>query len=148
MLVRLALSITCSEDDADDVAQETLLKLWFLRHRLDRYASIDALARVIARNLSLNMLRNRRNVIAVDGESMPDMVDNEYVEPGLSEELMQIINSLPDTEHAVLRMKHIEGLETQEIAELIHSTPGAARTALSRGRQRIRDLYTHRKYRI
>lgn len=148
MLVHLALSITCNHEDADDVAQETLLKLWFLRDCLHKYASIDALAKVIARNLSLNMLRARRNVISVDSESMPQVADKEYIEPGLSAELMRIIDSLPDTEHAVLRMKHIDGMETEEIASLIHSTPGAVRTALSRGRQRIRELYTHKKCQI
>ncbi len=142
MMQRLALSITGSEDDADDVAQETLLKLWFARDRLDRYASIDALARVIARNLSINMLRNRRNVIAWDSSGVPDLADEEYAEPALPDELLRIINELPDTEHAVMRMKHIEGMETDEIARLIHSTPGAVRTALSRGRERIRQLYT------
>lgn len=143
MLHRVALSITGSEDDADDVAQETLLKLWFLRERLHLYASVDALARVIARNLSLNVVRNRRVVVAYDSAQMPEVADAEYTEPDLPDDLMQAISALPDTENAVLRMKHIEGMEVDEIARLIQSTPGAVRTALSRARQRIRKLYTH-----
>ena len=139
MLLRVATSIA-SEAEAEDIVQETLLKMWFMRDRLDRYTSIDAVARVITRNLSLNALRARR-ILQVDLSTIPEMEDQSHVDPDLTEELLSAISALPDTEQAVLRLKHIEGMETEEIATLIHSSPGAVRTALSRARQRIRKLY-------
>ena len=65
----------------------------------------------------------------------------EETDKELSDELSLALESLPDTEQAVLRMKHLEGMETEEIAGLIQSTPGAVRTALSRARRHIRELY-------
>lgn len=141
-LLRVAASII-GTDEAQDVVQETLLKLWFLRDRLQEYSSIDAPARVIVRNLSLNVLRSRRTC-PVDCAALPDIAD-ENNDTGFSDELLKAIASLPDTEQAVLRMKHLEGMETEEIALLIHSTPGAVRTALSRARLRIRELYKPQK---
>lgn len=141
-LLRVAASII-GPDEAQDVVQETFLKLWFLRDRLSEYSCIDAPARVIARNLSLNVLR-RRNTSPVDCTSLPDIA-YEDSDNSFSDELLSAIAALPDTEQAVLRMKHLEDMETEEIAMLIHSTPGAVRTALSRARHRIRELYKPQK---
>jgi len=139
VLLRVAVSITGNSDDAADVVQEAFLKLWFMRDRLVEYACVDAPARVIVRNLSLNVLRNRHS-------SDPDLtrlsdIPYEETDKELSDELALALESLPDTEQAVLRMKHLEGMETEEIAGLIQSTPGAVRTALSRARRHIRELY-------
>ena len=138
-LLRVAASITGNDEDAADVVQETFLKLWFLRSKLADYGSVDAPARVIVRNLSINLVRDRRSRPFETGD-IPDMADTGN-EDDFSEELTAAIELLPGTEQAVLRMKHLEGMETEEIALLIQSTPGAVRTALSRARRRIRELY-------
>lgn len=139
LLLRVAVSITGDPDDADDIVQEAFLKLWFMRDRLDSYSCFDAPARVIVRNLSLNLVRDRRE--SVSGDTVLSDIPCEEEDNEISDELAEAMKSLPDTEQAVLRMKHLEGMETDEIARLIHSTPCAVRTALSRARRRIRDLY-------
>lgn len=139
VLLRVAVSITGNADDAADVVQEAFLKLWFMRDRLVEYASVDAPARVIVRNLSINVLRDR-HTSDTDLVRLSD-IPYEESDKELSDELSLALESLPDTEQAVLRMKHLEGMETDEIAGLIQSTPGAVRTALSRARRHIRELY-------
>lgn len=143
VLLRIAASIVGNSDDAADVVQETLLKMWFLRHRLADYNSFDAPARVIVRNLSINFIR-RRAIGPITTDKLPEQTVCERDE-SLSDEITAALAALPDTEQAVLRMKHLEGLETEEIAALIHSSPGAVRTALSRARRRIRDMYNPSK---
>lgn len=139
VLLRAAVSITGNVDDAADVVQEAFLKLWFMRDRLVEYASVDAPARVIVRNLSLNVLRNRQHSHS-DIDRLSE-IPYEETDKELNDKLSLALESLPDTEQAVLRMKHLEGMETEEIAGLIQSTPGAVRTALSRARRHIRELY-------
>ena len=138
VLLRAAVSITGNVEDAADVVQEAFLKLWFMRDRLVEYASVDAPARVIVRNLSLNVLR-KRHPSHSDIDLLSD-IPYEETDKELSDKLSLALESLPDTEQAV-RMKHLEGMETDEIAGLIQSTPGAVRTALSRARRHIRELY-------
>lgn len=139
-LLRVAASITGNADDAADVAQETLLKLWYMRERLHSYSSTDAIARVIARNLSINVLRSKHPAESAELRLAESIADDSTDEE-LSDELSEALAGLPGTEQIVLRMKHLDGMEVEEIAAVIQSTPGAVRTALCRARRHIRQLY-------
>ena len=57
MLVRYAIRMVHDEDKAEDLVQDTLLKLWNIHDSLEQYRSVDALATTIIRNLSLNAIR-------------------------------------------------------------------------------------------
>lgn len=130
--------------DAEDAVQEALLKLWFFRDRLAEYESVDAPAMVIVRRVSLNMLRARGRSLTVSAsDSMPEKewIAAEADTDGLSDELSAAIDSFPTTEQAVLRLRHIDEMEIEEIAALTDSTAGAVRTALSRARRKVRDRF-------
>jgi RNA polymerase sigma-70 factor (ECF subfamily) len=60
------------------------------------------------------------------------------------DELLALIETLPDLQQAILRMKHIEGMEVEEIARLTGSTPVAVRTNLSRARKKVREQFLMR----
>jgi RNA polymerase sigma-70 factor (ECF subfamily) len=57
------------------------------------------------------------------------------------QELLEMIARLPDLQQAVLRMKHVEGFEVEEIAQLTGTNPVAVRTNLSRARKKIREQF-------
>lgn len=59
-LLRLAVRYMEDTDEAEDIIQDVLLKLWFLRANLDRYRSVDALAMVITKHLCINQLRKSK----------------------------------------------------------------------------------------
>ena len=147
-LLRLALHYTEDEDEAEDVVQEVLLKLWFLRERLETYRSIDALAMVITKHLCLSRKRERHlekvsleEGMVIIGEDSPEwrMVREERMD-----EILELIAGLPDLQQAVLRMKHVEGFEVEEIARLTGSNPIAVRTNLSRARKKVREQFLKR----
>lgn len=130
--------------DAEDAVQEALLKLWFFRDRLADYDSVDAPALVIVRRVSLNMLRSRgRSLTVSSSDSMPqgEWSSEEPGDEDISDELSAAIDSLPTTEQAVLRLRHIDELEIDEIAAMTDSSAGAVRTALSRARRKVRDRF-------
>ena len=147
-ILRLAMHYTEDEDEAEDVVQEVLLKLWFLRERLEAYRSIDALAMVITRHLCLNRKRERhlekvpleegRTIIGEDG---PERM---IIQEERMDEILNLIAELPDLQQSVLRMKHVEGFEVEEIARLTGSNPIAVRTNLSRARKKVREEFLKR----
>lgn len=135
---------------ADDVAQDTLLKLWTLRERLDEYRNVDSLAMVIARHRAIDLLRLSNSTDAVSLDNVGDQravpsPEESMIESESEGGIMEIIASLPSVQQTVIRMKHIEGLEIADIAKITGSTPGAIRAALSRARQSIKEIFMQRQ---
>lgn len=137
-------------DDAEDVVQEVFLKLWYMREELGRYENVAALATTMTKHLSLNRLKVRERKQEEWGELM---IVHEAPSPHtLLEEkdtvaqVMRIIDQLPDLQQTVLRMKHVDCLEVEEIAQLIGATLDAVRMNLSRARRRVKDIYSQMEH--
>lgn len=132
-------------EEAEDIIQEVFLKLWCTRDALHQYNSIYALSVTITQHLCLNRLKVRQRSqqmpvgVQIISEILPP--DIELIQKDDVGQLMRIINCLPDLQQAILRMKHIEGLEVEEIAELTGSKPEAIRMNLSRARKRVKELF-------
>lgn len=150
-LLRLASRYMEDADEAEDVIQDVLLKLWFLREKLDRYRSVDALAMVITKHLCINQLRTRRMETVELQQDMQiagsETTDQSLLEAEETREVLRVISTLPNLQQAVLRMKHIEGFEVEEIARLTGSTPIAVRTNLSRARKKVREQFIGKEHR-
>ena len=147
-LLRMATHYTEDTDEAEDVVQETLLKLWFLRDRLSQYRNVEALAMIITKHLCINRKRGQHLVtvsleegLTIIGEQNPErrLMDEERMQ-----ELLDMIATLPDLQQSILKMKHIEGMEVEEIARLTGSNPIAVRTNLSRARKKVREQFMRR----
>lgn len=148
-IVRATLRIAPSGDGAsmaDDVAQDTLLRLWSMRERLDSYSSVKALALVIARNITIDMVRRRSGHIpfSLEGVETPDpspLPDEAMARLENASEMDRMIARLSPAQQALIRMRHVEGMEIAEIAAVTDSSQVAIRVALSRARNRLRDLF-------
>jgi RNA polymerase sigma-70 factor (ECF subfamily) len=57
------------------------------------------------------------------------------------EQVMKIINRLPELQQTILRMRHIEGFEIDEIAAITGSTNEAIRMNLSRARKKVKEFF-------
>lgn len=149
-LLRMAVRYMENSDEAEDVVQDALLKLWFLREKLDQYRSVEALAIVVIKHLCINRLRGVRiekvdlnQGISIGGDENPEM---KLIAEERMQEILEVLSGLPNLQQSILRMKHIEGFEVEEIARLTGSTPIAVRTNLSRARQKVREQFMiHKK---
>lgn len=131
---------------ADDVAQDTLLRLWSRRDSLDSYRSLQALAMVMARNRTIDLLRRDHTAshVSIDGYDSPDTAPDPHESMETDEadsRLRDIMTSLPSAQQALIRMRHVEEMDIDEIAAVTGSTPGAIRVMLSRTRRHIKDLF-------
>jgi len=134
-----------NKSDAEDIIQEVFLKLWLMRGELSNYSSVDALSVTMTKHLCINRLKvNHREQQDLNGIIFADenLSPAEQLEQKDSlEQVMRIIDRLPDLQQAVLRMKHIEGLEIDEIAALTGNAPEAIRMNLSRARRKVKEIF-------
>ena len=71
-LYRLALRITMNAADAEDVVQETMMKVWNRRDQWNQIESIEAFCLTICRNLSLDKVRRMDNQAqSLDASMLP-----------------------------------------------------------------------------
>ena len=125
-------------DEAEDTVQDAVLKLWAMRTELSQYHSMDGLGVVMVRRMALNKKRQWH----ASQQQMPLLADDHTPETALisreeRERLEHLLLSLPSAQQAVLRMKHIDGMEVAEIARTTGSTPEAVRQCLSRARRNM-----------
>ena len=127
------------DEDAEDVVQDVLLRLWQMLAELR--LPIDALASVLTRNMAVSLLRHQPRQ-QPDASMMADEAD-----AGDDERLariLSVIEGLPPLQQTILRLRHMEGMELRDIAVLTGSSEVAVRKALSRARQAVRLQYMKR----
>ena len=140
-----ALRLLTDGDEAEDVTQETILKLWTIRQQLEAYRSVEALAVVMVRRLALSRKRVATTIPLsnwqqTDTDSI-DSPEDLLISREEETKVIKMISTLPDAQQTVLRMKHIDGLETSEIARITGSSEEAIRQNLSRARKRILKMF-------
>ena len=124
------------EDDAEDTVQDVLLRLWQMVDTLRM--PIDGLATVLVRNFCIDRLRLQRplQVLTKECEQADETETDERIE-----RVMTMIDTLPTMQQTILRLRHIEGMEMKEMAELIGVTEVWVRQSLSRARRRLMEQY-------
>ena len=136
-------------DEAEDIAQDTLLKLWAMRHELERYRSVESLAVVMARNLAIDLHRGRRTVRLDDvptNLSVSDkMADSDIISREEQRWLRQRLAQLPPRQHTVLVMRQVEHRSYDEIAALLGIEESSAKVLLSRARKWLLEQCSQRE---
>ncbi len=133
---------------AEDIAQETLLRVWRNAGRFDpRLSSLATWILTIARNLALNHLSRpmRRSEITmgeapVDIRSDLPLPDEAYAAKQRQARLQVALSHLSPADRSLLAASYVEGLDLTEIARIEACSPGAAKVRLHRARNRLRQL--------
>lgn len=143
-LVRRAAAICGSDELAEDLTQDCLMKLWTIREKIDSYSNPEALAMTIIYRMALNDLRGRHQTVEISNDLMPGCESSPEELIVIAEDNStadRIIAQLPDAQRAIITMRHIDGLDNSEIAAIVGSSEGAVRTALCRARRHIAEIF-------
>lgn len=150
-LYAYALTILKDESEAADCLQEAFTKLWEHRHRLDEIGNHAAYAAAIVRNTAVTMAGRQSRRASSYGSELPE-VEDISASPGVSVEAKEnaatigkLLAMLPDNQRRVVMMSAINGLSNSEIHEATGLSDDNVRVLLSRGRKKLRDLFSKYK---
>ena len=147
-LFRLALRITLNREEAEDVVQDTMIKVWNARDRWHELDSIEAYSLTIARNLSLDRIKKMDNQNDSLEEQTTERLDETSSTP--SERMIQkdklnivrnIINELPEKQRSCLQLRDIEGKSYKEIADILSITEDQVKVNIYRARQTVKQRF-------
>ncbi len=137
-LLFLATALTGNVEDAEDVVQEAMLKMWAMGDEL--HSPIAPLAKVMVRHISADRQRRAKPTVSIDttpvNDTPADIDTHERIE-----RMMTIVGTLPPAQQVILRLRHMEGMTMTDIAQLTGGTETSVRKALSRARMTVRQLY-------
>ena len=137
--LQASASAGADADMAQDIAQETIIRLWQMRDD-PRLCKPDGYAATIARHLTLNYLRSRQP-LPVDErhtalQSTPSPLDI-MIQREEEQWLQQRIRDLPPTQHAVLHLRQVEHRTNTQIAALLGIKETSVSTLLARARRQL-----------
>ena len=144
-LFRLALRITQNTEDAKDVVQDTMLKVWSRRDTWPEIESIEAFCLTICRNVALDRRRRMDN----QAESLPpshDIADRSYmanpeehaVARNRLELVKRLIDQLPEKQRSCMQLRDIEGKSYRDIATVMGINEQQVKINIYRARQAVK----------
>ena len=143
LLYRVAYHTTGNQQDAEDLLQDTYLKLWTKRDDLPPDAQTEAYLITLMRNLYRDQRRLKSNIVHETYEPDKPYEPYEEEEEDLDNraELQKLIEQLPDKQRAVMKAHIVEDKTYEEIERDTGLSNGNIRVIISRAKQTIIKLW-------
>jgi len=138
-LHRYCARLTGSAVDGEDVVQEALIKALAARPGLAAISNIEGWLFRIAHNASLDFLRVRARTVTVPFSDDADFAA-EDTDPDVASISFRTFLGLPVLQRCAVVLKDVLGHSLEEVADIAECSVPAAKSALQRGRQRLREL--------
>jgi RNA polymerase sigma-70 factor (ECF subfamily) len=150
---RLAWKITRNHEDAEDVVQNAFVKAFqYLTDFRGDSRFYTWLVRITINEALMKIRRRHSNEVSIDepihadGTSDPSEIKDQAANPEqryshheVQRILAASINDLEPSHRAVLQLRDVEGLSTQQTAKALDLTSSAVKTRLQRARMKLRE---------
>jgi len=142
-LHHFTLRLLRNDADAEDVVQDTFLRLWLCASEYIPTARVATWLHRIAHNLAMDRLRSRKQFDKFDDDfelsssnsaSQPDLLDIKRD----AEALYRALDTLPVRQTAALVLVHLNGLSGREACEVLGVTETLLESLLARGRRNLK----------
>lgn len=141
-ILTLARRMLKDDAEADDVAQEALLRLWRAGASLDvGQHGLRPWLRRVTSNLCLDRIRARRRTVVTD--EVPEVAEAPTQAIGLEQQdlarrVREAMDALPERQRRALTLFHHEGLSQTEVGEVLGVSDEAVESLLARARRALR----------
>ena len=157
-LFNVAMRMTRNKDDAEDLVQETYLKMHRFSHTFDEGSNLKAWLFKILRNTFINLYRKKirepQEIHYGNNEEFylfnritADRADDKFLGKGtigieeyLEEEIKYALDNLPLAFREVVLYSDVEGLSYEEISSIVGCPIGTVKSRLYRARRALQKL--------
>ena len=148
-LYRLALRITLNRAEAEDVVQETMMKVWNRRDNWEQIESIESFCLTICRNLALDKHKKMGSQNMSLNEISFEQPDHSHTANPEEQAVQQdrillvrrLIDSLPEKQRSVMQLRDMEGKSYKEIAQILDISEDQVKINIFRARQNIKQRF-------
>lgn len=134
-LVGQAYVLTGDREEAQDLAQETLARLWDRWPVVSQYDDPAAWARRVLFNLAMSRLRRR----GLERRRPPEAALAAPAPSADAVDLARALRRLPVAQRKALVLREVLGLDIEEVAREMHASEGTVRKWLHRARRALAD---------
>lgn len=141
-----------------DTIQELFVKLWERRERLSEVDSIKGYLLVSLRRMLLRKLKNDSLTTLMDDKqkenlenlqfSAEEIVINKEIEYEQKRELLEALELLPDRQKEVLFLRYYNGMNYEEIQQILSINYQSVRNHVYRATSKLKDILEERLYKI
>ena len=143
-LFRLALRITLDRAEAEDVVQDTMIRVWNKRDEWQQ--SVEAYCLIVAKNLAIDRSQKKD---AQNVELSPEMAEeadtsgpyDRLVNNERMKIIHRLIDELPEKQRLIMQLRDIEGESYKDIAKVLQLTEEQVKVNLFRARQKVKQRY-------
>ena len=135
-LFLIALSFTANQYDAEDILQNSFMKLLKTKTEFENDEHIDKWLTSVTVNESKNLLKSAFRKKSADFE---DYIATYSFESEKSEDLFNAVMSLPKKLRTVIHLFYYEDMPIKEIADMLNIKQSAVKTRLCRAREQLKN---------
>ena len=145
----VCISYGAGIDEAEDIAQDVMLRLWQMHDELEQYRTIEAIVALMARHMLRNYQR-RKPSETLDETMIISLNTSPLEELEMKEDdawLTKRLPQLPTTQRTLLYMRQVERRSHEEIAQLLGIETTSVSTLLARARRSLLEEIKRRNKR-
>ena len=143
LMVKVGRDFFGNRDDAEDVAQDGLMRLWNYCERLDAGRNMENLAEMVAKNICVEKHRRRQMCVEITADQ-PAQKSWEADAQIQSDETMQMIDTalgtLSTREEQLVRKRFVEDKTTDEIASETGIPKASVKSMISMAKAKLTKL--------
>lgn len=146
-IYRLGLRITLNTQEAEDLTQDILIRLWNKREELSHITNIEVWSLTITRNLALDRIAQKgsQNISleSVDTDTSDQALNPDEIleQKERLHRVHQLFKTLPENLRTALQLRDIEGLSYHEAAIAMQMTEENYKVTLHRARKTLKTQY-------
>ena len=144
-LFRFAFRLLGSSEEAKDVVQEVMIRVWNGREQMAEVQNMEAWCMRITKNLSLDRLRMKQRRATgplEDGMEIRHETLSPHERTEIHENMQrinQLIMALPEKQRQVIHLRDVEGYSYNEICEILELDMNQVKVNLFRARNAVRE---------